>query len=195
MAESLNSLELSKDILYDTKIIKELTHWKRPWCWKNWRQEKKGMTEGEMVRWHHWLSGHEFEQTLGVGDGQGSLKCCSPWGCKESDMTEPLNWTELNWCDNKLYWMRHCIHLFHFILLLMNDGVELYHCKSSFTVDGNINWCSHYGVWSFLKKPSDPVIPLLGIYPEKTKTLKWKRCMHSSAHSSTICNSQDMEAT
>jgi len=49
------------------------------------------MTEDEMVGWHHQLDGHEFEQDLGVGDGQGSLACCSPWGRKESDMTE---WTE-----------------------------------------------------------------------------------------------------
>ena len=49
------------------------------------------MTEDEMVEWHHRLNGHEFEQTLGVGDGQGSLACCSPWGCKESDTTEQLN--------------------------------------------------------------------------------------------------------
>ena len=48
------------------------------------------MTEVEMVGWHHQLYGHEFEQALGVGDGQGSLACCSPWGCKESDMTERL---------------------------------------------------------------------------------------------------------
>jgi len=46
------------------------------------------MTEGEMVTWHHQLDGHEFEQTLGVVEGQGSLGCSSPWGCKESDMTE-----------------------------------------------------------------------------------------------------------
>ena len=52
------------------------------------RQEEKGMTEDEMVGWYHRLDGHEFEQALGVGDGQGSLACCSPWGCKESDMTE-----------------------------------------------------------------------------------------------------------
>ena len=49
---------------------------------------RKGVTEDEMVGWHHWLDGHEFEQALGVGDGQGSLAYCSPWGCKESDMTE-----------------------------------------------------------------------------------------------------------
>ena len=61
---------------------------------KDWRQEEKGMTEDEMVAWHHWLDGHEFEQALGVGDRQGSLACCSPWGCKESDMTVQLNWSE-----------------------------------------------------------------------------------------------------
>ena len=59
----------------------------------DWRQEEKGMTEDEMVGWHHGLNGHEFEQALKVGDGQGSLACCSPWGCKESDTTEWLNWT------------------------------------------------------------------------------------------------------
>ena len=58
-------------------------------------QEKKGMTEDEMARWHHQLDGHEFGWTLGVGDGQGGLVCCNSWGCKESDMTERLNWTEL----------------------------------------------------------------------------------------------------
>ena len=61
---------------------------------KNWRQEEKGMTEDEMVGWHHQLHGHEFEQALGVGDGQGSLAFCSPCGCKELDITEQLNWTE-----------------------------------------------------------------------------------------------------
>ena len=60
---------------------------------KDWRQEEKGMTEDEMVGWHHWLSGHEFESIPGVGDGQRGLVCCSPWGCKESDTTEWLNWT------------------------------------------------------------------------------------------------------
>ena len=49
------------------------------------------MTEDEMVAWHHQLNGHEFEQTPGDGEGQGSLACCSPWGHKESDMTERLN--------------------------------------------------------------------------------------------------------
>ena len=52
------------------------------------RQEERGMTEDKMVGWHHQLNGHEFDQALGDGEGQGSLACCSPWSCKESDMTE-----------------------------------------------------------------------------------------------------------
>ena len=60
---------------------------------KDWRQEK-GTTEDEMVGWHHQLNGKELEQASGVGDGQGSLACCSPWGGKESDTTEWLNWTD-----------------------------------------------------------------------------------------------------
>ena len=68
--------------------------WKDPDAGKDWRQEKKGTTEDEMVGWHHRLNGHEFEWTPGVGDGQGGLAYCSPWGHKESDTTEWLNWTE-----------------------------------------------------------------------------------------------------
>ena len=64
---------------------------------KDWRQEEKGTTEDEMVGWHHRLDGHKFVQVTGVGDGQGGLACCRPCGCKESDMTEWLNWTELHW--------------------------------------------------------------------------------------------------
>ena len=59
---------------------------------QDWRQEK-GTTEDKMVGWHHRLNGHEFEQALGDGEGQGSLACCSSWGHKESDMTEWLNTT------------------------------------------------------------------------------------------------------
>ena len=55
---------------------------------RGWGQEEKGMKEDEMAGWHHQLDGREFEQAPGVSDGQGSLACCSPWGHKESDMTE-----------------------------------------------------------------------------------------------------------
>ena len=64
---------------------------------RDWGQEEKGTTEDEMAGWHHWLEGHEFGWTPGVGDGQGGLACCDSWGRKESDTTEQLNWTELNW--------------------------------------------------------------------------------------------------
>ena len=67
---------------------------KDPDTWKDWSQEEKGMTEVEMVGWHQWLNGHEFEQALEVG-GQGSLVCCSPWHHKELDTTEHLNWTDI----------------------------------------------------------------------------------------------------
>ena len=63
---------------------------------KDGRQEEKGMTEDEMVGWHHWLDGHQYEQSPRVGDGQGSLFCRILWGCKELDMTEWLNWSPQN---------------------------------------------------------------------------------------------------
>ena len=73
---------------------------------RDWGQEEKGMTEDEMAGWHHQLDGHEFEWTLGVGDGQGGLTCCNSWGHKESDTSERLNWTELKtkplWADKIL---------------------------------------------------------------------------------------------
>ena len=70
--------------------------WKDPDAGKDWRQEEKGTTEDEMVKWPHWLNGHEFRLTPGVGDGQGSLVCCGSWSHKESDMTEQLNIEETN---------------------------------------------------------------------------------------------------
>ena len=57
--------------------------------------ERRRGTEDDMFGWHHQLDAHEFEKTLGIGDGQGSLAFCSPWGCKELDMTEWPKWTEL----------------------------------------------------------------------------------------------------
>ena len=66
---------------------------KDPDAGKDWGQEEKGTTEDEMVGWHHRHNRHGFGWTPGVGDGQGGLVCCSSWGCKESDMTEWLNWS------------------------------------------------------------------------------------------------------
>ena len=67
---------------------------KDPDAGKDWRQKEKGTTEDEMVGWHHLLDGQEFKQAPGVGDEEGSLKCCSPRGHKELDTTEQLNWTD-----------------------------------------------------------------------------------------------------
>ena len=67
---------------------------KDPDAGKDWRQEEKRTTEDEMDGWHHRLDGHEFEQAPGIGDGQGSLACCSPWARKESYTTERRNWTD-----------------------------------------------------------------------------------------------------
>ena len=76
---------------------------------KDWRQEDKGTTEDEMVGWHHWLDGYDIEQALGVGDRQGGLASCSPWGHKELDTTEWLDWTEtiffLNFILFRMDWL------------------------------------------------------------------------------------------
>ena len=76
--------------------------WKYPDSGKDWKQEEKGTTGAEMVGCHYQLNRHEFGQTLGVGDGQGGLVCCSTWGCKESDMTKLLNWPDLTDEDIKI---------------------------------------------------------------------------------------------
>ena len=75
---------------------KELTHLKRPRCWESWGQEEKGTAEDEVVWWHHQLNGYEFGWAPAVCVGQGRLAYWSSWGRKESDVTERLNWTELN---------------------------------------------------------------------------------------------------
>ena len=72
---------------------------------RDWGQVGKGTPENEMAGWHHGLDGHESEGTPGIGDGQGGLACCNSWGRKESDATERLNWTELNWEPrSREYW-------------------------------------------------------------------------------------------
>ena len=72
---------------------------KDPDAGRDWGEEEKGTTEDEMAGWHHRLDAHEFGWTPGVGDGQGGRACCDSWGRKESDTTERVNWTELNWTD------------------------------------------------------------------------------------------------
>ena len=83
--------EVETPIIWPPNVKNWLMVFSDPNAGKDWRWEEKGTTEGEMVGWHHQLNGHEFEQALGDGEGQGSLMCCGPWGYKESDMTEQLN--------------------------------------------------------------------------------------------------------
>ena len=84
--------EAEAPILWPSDAKSQLTEKARD-AGEDWWQQEKWVGEDEMVRWHHGLNGHEFEPTL--GEGQGSLACCSPWGCKESDMTERLIWSDL----------------------------------------------------------------------------------------------------
>ena len=89
------------DVEYETPVLwpPDLKSWligKDPDAGKDWGQEEKGMTEDEIVGWHHWLNGLEFEWTLGVGDGQGGLACCSSVQSQRVryDWATELNWTE-----------------------------------------------------------------------------------------------------
>ena len=95
---------------------------KDPDAGKDWRQEEKGKTEDETVGWHHWFYGHSFEQASGVGDGRGSLVCCSPWGLKESD-------TELNWNNQKFWEMQMPRYL------LVDSVVMIIRLKTQFLKD------------------------------------------------------------
>ena len=130
---------------------------KDPDAGKDWRQEKKGVTEDEMVGWHHWLNGHEFAQALGVGDRQGSLVWCSPWGCKSR--TRLNDWTELNWTVSQVILMcSHCwetlifswstadwetlIYMFHSIVFF-----HVFRLKSMFYIQN----CIPKVLFSFLK--------------------------------------------
>ena len=84
---SLEGPMLKRMLQYFGHLMQRAITGKDPDEGKDWGQEEKGATEDEMVGWHHRLSGHEFEQTLGDSEGQGSAACCSPWGLKESDIT------------------------------------------------------------------------------------------------------------
>ena len=76
---------------------RSVDYWKRLWWWEGLGEGGEGMTEDEMAGWHDRLDGHDFEWTLGVGDGQGGLACCDSWGRKELDTTEQLIWSDLIW--------------------------------------------------------------------------------------------------
>ena len=104
---SLEGLMLNLKLQY---LSEELTYWERPWCWERLKAEVEGDDKG----WNGWMSSltrwHEFEQAPGDREGQGILVCCIPWGCKESDMTEQVNWTSGKrlgdgwFCLDPLHW-------------------------------------------------------------------------------------------
>ena len=89
---SLERLMLKLKLQYFGHLMQSRLIWKDPDAGKDWGWEEKETMKDEMVGWHHWLNGHKFEQAMGVADGELSLACCSPWGHKESDTTEWLNW-------------------------------------------------------------------------------------------------------
>ena len=94
---SLEGMMLNLKLQYFGHLMWRVDSLEKTDAGRDWGQEEKGMTEDEMAGWHHWLYGRESVWTPGVGDGQGGLVCCDSWGCKESDTTERLNWTELKY--------------------------------------------------------------------------------------------------
>ena len=94
---SLEGMMLKLKLQYFGHLMRRVDSLEKTHAGRDWGQEEKGTTEDEMAGWHHWLDGRESEWTPGVGDGQRGLVCCDSWGRKESDTTERLNWTELNW--------------------------------------------------------------------------------------------------
>ena len=112
--------------------VKNWLIWKDPDARKDWRQEKKGMMEDEMVRCHHWFDGHEFEQVLGFDGGQRSLVCCNSWGHKEFDTTEQLNWTR------PLVGL--CVYVLFYILCFLKIWILFTHFCNSVTSLGSGTW-------------------------------------------------------
>ena len=101
---SLGRLMLKLKLQYFGHLMQRTDSLEKILMLGKWGQEKKGMTEDEMVGWYHWLNGHEFVETPGDGEGQGSLACCSPWGHKESDTSKRLNnnWDRIHIPQNLL---------------------------------------------------------------------------------------------
>jgi len=118
------------------------------------------MTEDEMVGWHHQLNWHEFEQAPGIGDGQGGLAWCSPWGCKESDTTERLNWTNthfefLSWMDSGFHQMLFQ-HLLRWAYVFLSFVYVVYHIDFAYIEPSLWTWNESHLVMEY-----DPFYMLL----------------------------------
>ena len=144
---SLEGLMLKLQLQYSGHLMRRTDSLEKTLMLGRIEGRRRGRQRDEMVGWHHRLNGHEFEQALRVGDGQGSLVCCNPWGHKESDLTELLNWTNLGWfCWRKrsqLYWLLDSKYLLWSSLKLSsklpvsqgkNEGKVIFIC---FTVCSN----------------------------------------------------------
>ena len=114
---SLEGLMLKLKLQYFGHLMRRTDSLEKTLMLEKIEQEEKGTTGNEMVEWHHWLNGHEFEQALGVGFGRGSLACFSTRGCKESDTTEWLNWkiTLAAWIEH-VSWLLHPILWVHYTM-------------------------------------------------------------------------------
>ena len=103
---------------------KKLTHLKRPRCWERLKAEGKGDDRGWDGWWHHQLNGHGFEQASGVGDRQGNLACCNPWGREGLDMTEQLNWTELKMDIKQVLIKSDCFNYNQLLILFCGSLIQ-----------------------------------------------------------------------
>ena len=121
--------ETEAPILWPPDVKSQLIR-KDPDAGKDWRQEEKEMTEKKMVGWHHWLNEHEFEQSPADGEGQRSLACCSPWGCKESDTTEQQ---QKDWTRNWVEWDSDMFNDFSLYQSLVNSS----HFGNHWMVEGD----------------------------------------------------------
>ena len=119
---------LKLKLQYFGNLMRRTLIWKDPDAGKDWGQEEKGTTEDKMVGWHHWLNGHGFGWTPGVGDGLGGLECCGSWDCKELDTTEWLNWTELNTAPVSRFPWRvwPALNVNIIVILPTGQGIEVY---------------------------------------------------------------------
>ena len=148
---SLQGLMLKLKLQYFGHLMWRVDSLEKTHAGRDWGQEEKGMIEDEMVGWHHQLNGHGFGWTSGVGDGQGGLACCSSWGCKESYMTERLNWTEN---DNPHQSRKRGL-------------TQVFHIADGFFTSWATSEAQEY--WSGLPIPSPMDLPDLGVklgFPE-----------------------------
>ena len=118
---SLEGLMLKLKLQYFGHLMRRVDSSEKTDAGRDWGQEEKGTTEDEMAGWHHRLYGHEFEWTPRVGDGQGSLACYNSWGRKESDTTERLNWTEVNFTTGINLLLLIFVFLFFRIYILISS--------------------------------------------------------------------------